>query len=241
MEQTTLGARQVDLADWRLLLGALRSWFAAESFAAAAAFVAAVGRCAEEAGHHPDVDLRAGHARFALRSHDAGGVTERDVRLAERISALAADHGLTPRPDRLQVLELALDTPVARVVSGFWEAVLTGETATGEAANGAAATGEAANGAAATGAAGGGDVEPAAELPQLGFEKLWFQSTDSTAPDRQRFHLDVTVPPEEADRRVAAALDAGGRVVDDSHAPAFVVLADPDGNRVCVCTELGRD
>ncbi|MBB3662980.1 hypothetical protein FB384_001884 [Prauserella sediminis] len=40
---------------------------------------------------------------------------------------------------------------------------------------------------------------------------------------------------------MAAALDAGGRVVDDSHAPAFVVLADPDGNRVCVCTELGRD
>jgi len=33
---------------------------------------------------------------------------------------------------------------------------------------------------------------------------------------------------------------AGGRVVDDSPAPAFTVLADPEGNRVCVCTILDR-
>ncbi|GAA1195373.1 VOC family protein [Prauserella alba] len=221
MEQTTLGANQVDLADWRLLLGALRSRFEAGSFAAAAAFVAVAGRVAEEHGHSPDVDLRAEHVGFALRTRAAGGVTERDVRLAERISLLAADHGLTPRPERLQALELALDTPVVRTVGGFWAAVLTGETAGED--------------------AGGDVVDPPAELPQAGFDRLWLQSTDSTAPDRQRFHLDVTVPPEEADRRVAAAIEAGGHLVDDTHAPAFVVVADPDGNNACICTELGRD
>lgn len=219
MERTPLEASRVDPADWHLLLGALRCRFEAGSFADAAAFVAAVGRLADGHGRHPDVDLRARHVRLALRS-PAGGVTDRDVRLAERISTLAADHGLTPHPALLQAVELALDTPAPGTVGPFWAAVLTGEPERDTAVD---------------------VVDPLPELPPLGFDRLWFQPTDSTAPDRQRFHLDVTVPPEEADRRVAAAVDAGGRVVDDSHAPAFVVLADPDGNRVCICTELGRD
>lgn len=247
MERTTLGARRTDPADWHLLLGALRCGFEAESFAAAAAFVADVGRLAGEHGRHPDVDLRARHVRLALRSPAADGVTDRDVRLAERISALAADHGLTPRPTRLQAVELALDTPVAAAVGPFWQAVLTGDTGRDTAADVADTDTAADTAAAETGDVGhevvsGVDVvEQAPELPLLGFDRLWFQPTDATAPDRQRFHLDVTVPPEEADRRVAAAVDAGGRVVDDSHAPAFVVVADPDGNRACICTELGRD
>ncbi|KIH97358.1 hypothetical protein LP52_19800 [Streptomonospora alba] len=213
VQQTTrLGVRQVDLADWRWLLGALRARFETPSFEAGAAFVAAVGRLAAEAGHRPDVDLRAGHVQLVLRSHDAGGVTERDVRLAERISALAADHGLVPRPGRVQVLEVALDTPATETARPFWAAVLGG------------------------GESGGDVVDPAGGLPPL-----WFQATDSTAPDRQRFHLDVTVPPEAAEGRIAAAVAAGGRVVDESRAPAFTVLADPDGNKACICTELGRD
>ncbi len=192
-------------------MGALRARFGTGSFGAGAAFVAAMGRLTDTVGHHPDVDLRAEHVQLVLRSHDVGGVTERDVRLAERISALASDQGLTPCPERVQVLELALDAPVSETVLPFWAAVLGG------------------------GEAGGDVVDPAGELPPL-----WFQATDSTAPDRQRFHLDVTVPPEAADRRIAAAVAAGGRVVDDGHAPAFVVLADPDGDKACVCTELGR-
>lgn len=209
---TRLGVGHINLADWRLLLGALRTRFETGSFGAGAAFGAAVGQLADTVGHHPDVDLRAGHVQLVLRSHDVGGVTERDVRLAERISALASEQGLVPRPEQVQVLELALDTPASETVLAFWIAVLGGGEADGDV------------------------VDPAGELPPL-----WFQPTDSTAPDRQRFHLDVTVPPEAADRRVAAAIAAGGRVLDESHAPAFIVLADPDGNKACICTELGRD
>ncbi|WP_141923089.1 VOC family protein [Haloactinospora alba] len=211
-QTTRLGDRQVDLADWRWLLGALRARFETGSFGAGAEFVAAVGRLAGAADHSPDVDLRAGHVQFTVHSHEVGAVTEREIRLAERISALASDQGLVPRPEQLQVLELALDTPASDTVLSFWAAVLGGAEA------------------------GGDVVDPAGGLPPL-----WFQTTDSTAPDRQRFHLDVTLPPDVADRRIAAAVAAGGRVVDDGHAPAFVVLADPDGNHACICTELGRD
>lgn len=194
------------------MLGALRARFETGSFAAGVAFVAAVGEVSDAVGHHPDVDLRAGHVQFVLRTRDVGGVTERDARLAQRISGLASEHGLASRPEQVQVLELALDTPASETVLPFWAAVLGG------------------------GQAGGDVVDPAGEIPPL-----WFQATDSAAPDRQRFHFDVTVPPEVADQRVAAAVAAGGRVVDDSHGPAFIVLADPDGNRACMCTELGRD
>ena len=70
---------------------------------------------------------------------------------------------------------------------------------------------------------------------------LWFQKTDSDAPDRQRWHLDVSVPHDVAEARIQAAIDAGGTLVDDSRAPAFWVLADPDGNRSCICTWQARD
>ena len=58
---------------------------------------------------------------------------------------------------------------------------------------------------------------------------------------RNRIHFDLSVPHDEADRRVSAALAAGGVLVSDAHSPAFRVLADAEGNEVCVCTWQGRD
>jgi 4a-hydroxytetrahydrobiopterin dehydratase len=70
---------------------------------------------------------------------------------------------------------------------------------------------------------------------------LWFQTTDPHEEPRQRFHLDITVPPEVARHRIDAALAAGGRLVSDDRAPAFTVLADAEGNKACICTAHGRD
>src|SRR6266511_3921692 len=67
---------------------------------------------------------------------------------------------------------------------------------------------------------------------------LWFQDTDEHETPRQRFHIDVWVPPEVAEQRIAAAVTAGGIVVDDSQAPSYTVIADQDGNKACVCTTL---
>ena len=70
---------------------------------------------------------------------------------------------------------------------------------------------------------------------------VWFQETDSDAPDRQRWHLDVSVPHDVAEERLAAAIAAGGTLVSDDRAPAYWVLADPEGNRACICTWQRRD
>ena len=57
---------------------------------------------------------------------------------------------------------------------------------------------------------------------------------------RQRFHIDVWVPPEVAEQRIAAAVTAGGIIADDSQAPSYTMIADPDGNKACVCTTQDR-
>jgi 4a-hydroxytetrahydrobiopterin dehydratase len=77
--------------------------------------------------------------------------------------------------------------------------------------------------------------DPEGDLPTL-----WFQRTEPHETPRQRFHLDIRVPPEVAEDRIREALAAGGTLVTDEWAPRFTVLADPQGNKVCVCTQTGR-
>jgi 4a-hydroxytetrahydrobiopterin dehydratase len=61
------------------------------------------------------------------------------------------------------------------------------------------------------------------------------QDLDEAKPLRHAMHVDVSVAREHVEARLAAALAAGGRIVDDSNAPAHWTLADRAGNRVCVC------
>jgi 4a-hydroxytetrahydrobiopterin dehydratase len=202
------------LDDWRLLAQALHARFDTGDFARGLAFVAAVGAAAEEADHHPDVTLTYPHVDLRLVSHDSGGVTGRDVALARRISKIAREQDVAARPSAVSEVEIALDTAEVAAVGPFWAALLTGDAATLD----------------------GDDVaDPGGRVPLL-----WFQHTDAHPTPRQRFHLDLWVPHDLAADRIAAAVAVGGRVVDDTEAPSFVVLADPDGNRACVCTCVGR-
>jgi 4a-hydroxytetrahydrobiopterin dehydratase len=66
---------------------------------------------------------------------------------------------------------------------------------------------------------------------------LWFGDADEPEATGQRFHIEVYVAPEVAGQRVAAAVAAGGTVVDDSDAPSLTVIADQDGNEGIVCVD----
>ena len=57
-------------------------------FAAALAFVNAVGAAAEAANHHPDIDIRWNKVRLVLSTHSAGGLTVLDIALAAAIDRL---------------------------------------------------------------------------------------------------------------------------------------------------------
>lgn len=57
-------------------------------FKLAMEFVNKVAAAAEQATHHPDIDIRYNKVTLSLVSHDSGGVTQRDVRMAERINQI---------------------------------------------------------------------------------------------------------------------------------------------------------
>jgi 4a-hydroxytetrahydrobiopterin dehydratase len=69
---------------------------------------------------------------------------------------------------------------------------------------------------------------------------FWFQVMDAPRPQRNRIHIDVCVPHDQAEARIAAAIAAGGRLVSDEFAPSWWTLADA-GNEVDVATWLGRE
>jgi 4a-hydroxytetrahydrobiopterin dehydratase len=203
------------VADWRQLFEALRTRFKTGGFNRGLELVTRIAALADEADHHPDVDLRYPHVDVAICSHDVFGVTSRDVELARAISAAAADLGIEADPTANAVVEIGLDTWDHAEIKPFWAAVL------------------------------GMTDHPHydQELRDLSGSQptLWFQHTEEHDEPRQRFHLDIRVPAEVANGRIAAALAAGGVLVSDESAPRFTVLADAQGNKVCVTTGRGRD
>jgi 4a-hydroxytetrahydrobiopterin dehydratase len=214
MSTERLTGQQIDaahLTGWVNLLGGLQTRIRTGDFATGLSVVNAIGAAAEEMNHHPDVDLRYSRVDVRLSSHDAGGITDRDVRLARRISEIAAGAGVELDGVAPSRLELALDTPDMEAIAPFWAAVMGMERSAAQ------------------------DVsDPADALPLI-----WFQQSGSEEL-RQRWHPDVWVNPSEVQPRIDAAVAAGGTLVSDDEAPSFWVLADPDGNRMCLCTWQDR-
>jgi 4a-hydroxytetrahydrobiopterin dehydratase len=76
------------LPEWRIEEGELTRTFTFQNFPAALAFVNRVGKLAEEAGHHPDIDIRYNRVRLGLITHDSGGLTVKDFELAAVVDRL---------------------------------------------------------------------------------------------------------------------------------------------------------
>jgi 4a-hydroxytetrahydrobiopterin dehydratase len=72
--------------EWRFAQGKFTREWKFPDFVRAMAFVNRVATLAEEAGHHPDIDIRYDKVMLGLVTHDAGGVTERDAQMAARLS-----------------------------------------------------------------------------------------------------------------------------------------------------------
>jgi 4a-hydroxytetrahydrobiopterin dehydratase len=204
------------LDDWRKLAQALHARYAIPDYIAAAAFVTAVAQLAEAHGHHPDLRLTHGVIDVSLCTRQDGlWVTQQDVDIARKISQVARENGLDPQPTAVTQLEIALDTAHEDSVAPFWSVLLTGSP--------------------------NNKIYDSVFDPTSRVPGMWFQGTEDHDTPRQRWHFDLWLAPEVAGERIAAAVAAGGSVIDASGAPLFTVLADRDGNRVCVCTSLGRD
>ncbi len=229
---------------WRLVLGELRTQVLTGSLPLAAD-VAARAAAVPGADGHLRLDIRADRVMLALQSSDVAWVTPRDVELARKLSGVVdqrrlgtgaqvgadsgdgggrvgadgwvgADGGVGTRA--VQVIEIGIDALDAAGIRPFWQAVLGYGDEPGH--------------------HGPADplVDPLGQGPAV-----WFQQMDAPRPQRNRIHLDVSVPHDEAPGRIAATLAAGGTVSYDAEAPAFWVLADAEGNEACITTWQGRD
>ncbi|WP_144126960.1 VOC family protein [Catellatospora sichuanensis] len=137
----------------------------------------------------------------------------RDIALARRISAAARELGIPADPSAVQLVNVTLDALVGADVLPFWRALL-GYRQIGD------------------------DYlsDPSNRGPGFGLQQM-----KAARPQRNRMHLDVAVPHDQAAARIAAALAAGGHLVSDAHAPKWWVLADAEGNEACVATWVGRE
>ena len=74
-----------NLPGWKLQNGSLIRDYTLADFVAAMAFVNRIAALAEAAGHHPDIDIRYNRVRLGLVTHDAGGITANDTKMAATI------------------------------------------------------------------------------------------------------------------------------------------------------------
>ena len=88
LDKQELEQSLIELPLWKLEAGELVREWKFKDFPAAIAFVTSVANHAEAAGHHPDIDIRYNRVRLALVTHDAGGITSKDVEMAAALDRI---------------------------------------------------------------------------------------------------------------------------------------------------------
>jgi 4a-hydroxytetrahydrobiopterin dehydratase len=191
--------------DWVVLHGGATAVFRVPSLGEGARLAAAVA-------HVPGLDgsgalLTAADDRLTVRlTRGVFRLEERHIDLARAVSATARAHGAVADRTAVHEVQLAVAAKPDAVDADFWRAVL-----------------------------GYAKLADDNAVDPLGHgSTVWMQELNPDKPLGHAMHVDVSVPHEHAEARVAAALAAGGRIVDDADAPAGWILADRAGNRVCI-------
>jgi len=198
--------------DWRVMLTAATHYPIA-SFGQGVALVEAVAGLADDAGLPLLIDLR--YSGVTVDSGKDQQEAEGFAALARSVQSAAHDLGLVADTSQVQDFQVGFDAIDVPAVREFWRVAL-------------------------------GYVEdPREDLTDLYDPRrlnppVFFQQLDEPRPQRNRIHLDLFVPHDVAEARVAAAVGAGGRVVFDEHAPDWWTLADPEGNELDIAVTVGR-
>jgi 4a-hydroxytetrahydrobiopterin dehydratase len=193
-----------DLADWVVLHGGPVAAFTVGSLQEATRLAAAVAQV-DGVAAEPRLTLTATSRFLTVRlTRELWAIEERHIELARAISAVCAANGARADRSAVQEVQFAVSAKPEQIDVEFWRAVLGYEPVAAD------------NG-----------IDP------LGHSStVWMQDLDPEKPLRHAMHIDVSVAREEGASRLAAALAAGGILVDDSSAPAAWTLADKSGNKV---------
>lgn len=197
----------VGVDDWVVLHGGATAVFRVGTMDDAARLAGAVAAIPGLAGS--GTLLTVADTRLTVRlTRDVWRLEPRHIELARAVSAAALAHGAPADRAAVQEVQLAIAAKPAAIDVGFWRAVLGYDEMSDDNA-----------------------VDP------LGHgTTVWMQELDEAKPLRHAMHVDVSVAREHAEARLAAALAAGGRIVDEPGAPGGWILADRSGNKVCIAT-----
>jgi len=203
--------------DWRIVGDGACASFRTGLFAVGARLVQAIAQLPGLTSHRPDIDLRHNTVTVRLITFVPGffGMSQRDVEMAQQISAAAKKLGIAADPSAVQNIQVSIDSRVGADVLPFWRAVLGYESRGDEP----------------------GDLVDPRERGPL----VYSQRLDVSHARHNQIHLDIWVAHDRADERIAAALAAGGKLVTNENAPSWTTLEDAQGNRVCVCTWRRRE
>ena len=192
--------------DWVVLHGGATAVFRAASLIEATRLAQAVAEVAGLEGS--GALLTIAEARLTVRlTRDLWTLEPQHVELARAVSEVARVHGAVAERAAVQEVQLAIAAKPDAADVGFWRAVL-----------------------------GYAPMSEDNAVDPLGHgSTVWMQELDAARPLRHAMHIDVSVAREQVEGRIAAAVAAGGRIVDASNAPTYSILADRAGNRVCVC------
>jgi 4a-hydroxytetrahydrobiopterin dehydratase len=192
-------------SDWVVLHGGAVAVFRAGSLSAAARLAEAIAQLPGLEGAGILMTIGDGFLTVRL-TRDLWQLEQRHVELARAISAVAQAHNARADRAAVQEVQVAIAAKRDEIDVDFWRAVLGYLPMADDNA-----------------------VDP------LGHgSTVWMQEINPSKSLRHAMHIDVSLAREEALRRLQAALAAGGRIVDDSHAPEYWTLADRAGNRVCI-------
>ena len=191
--------------DWAVLHGGATAVFRVGSLVEAAQLAEAVAGVPGLDGTGALLTIADGRLTVRL-TRGVFRLEEQHIAVARAVSAVARAHGAVADPTGAQEVQVAIAARPDVVDVGFWRAVL-----------------------------GYAELADDNAIDPLGHgSTVWMQELDPAKPVRHAMHVDVSVPREHVESRLAAALAAGGRVVDDTDAPAGWILADRAGNRVCI-------
>jgi 4a-hydroxytetrahydrobiopterin dehydratase len=193
------------IEEWAVLHGGPTAVYRTSSLAEAAALAQAIAAVPGLDGTHAQINLLSDRVTVRL-TREVWKIEDSHVERARAISAVARAKGAVADRAAIQEVQVAVSAKPDAIDLDFWRAVL-----------------------------GYAPMQSDNAIDPLGNSStVWMQELNAEKPLRHAMHIDVSVPREQAAARLAAAVAAGGVIVDASHAPSYWILADRSGNKVCI-------
>ena len=193
------------IEEWAVLHGGPTAVYRTASLAEAATLAQSIAALPGLEG--TNVQLSVVSDRLTVRlTREVWKIEESHITVARAISAVAQAHSAAADRSAVHEIQVAISAKPDAIDLPFWRAVLGYAPMLGDNA-----------------------IDPLGNS-----STVWMQELDAAKPLRHAMHIDVSVPRDQAEGRLAAAVAAGGIIVDASHAPSYWILADRSGNKVCI-------